>query len=121
MTSKPCSLSNAATTEESTPPDIATTTRVCDAGLLNPRLLGSSIPPGAGFSFMAVAHRSINWPANIQLPRTGVIRYSGSKASIPVRRRCATLGGQSGSPKRETWRLLYRHEHEPALRGNLIY
>jgi hypothetical protein len=69
--------------------------------------------------FMAVAHRSINWPASAHLPSTRVTRYSGSKASISGQASLRDFSGHSGS-KRETWRLLYRHEHEPALRGVLI-
>jgi hypothetical protein len=66
---------------------------------------------------MAVAHRSINWPASVQLPRT-VLRLEGKypASGVAARRSAAN----PGSPKRETWRLLCRHEHEPALRGNLI-
>jgi hypothetical protein len=69
---------------------------------------------------MAVAHRSIKArKCSLAADRSHpVLRLEGKyPASGVAPRRSAA---NPGSPKRETWRLLCRHEHEPALRGNLI-
>ena len=51
-------------------------------GLIETETIGIFDPSRRGIFVHAVAHRSINWPASVHLPRSGVIRYSGWKASI---------------------------------------
>jgi hypothetical protein len=44
--------------------------------------MGSAIPPGAGFSFMAVAQRSLNWPASNSSLRAEANRHTGFQISV---------------------------------------